>query len=188
MKTILKSIEAEYRRYKTLADAAMAQLTENELNQTESRSDNSVATVAWHIAGNLRSRFTDFLTSDGEKPWRHREEEFSRAGRSRRELETHWEEGWDILFNALSQLTEDDLQKTVLIRKTELTVQEALLRSLAHTSYHVGQIVYIAKSLRGSDWEYLSIPPGKSEEYNRNPTSERADAHSNKTGRRHSSA
>lgn len=180
MRPMLSSIEAEYRRYKSIADAAMAQLSEAELIQSGPCEGNSVAVVAWHVAGNLTSRFTDFLTSDGEKPWRHRDKEFEARTPSRGELRGHWEKGWKILFDSLADLTDEHLAKVVSIRGTELRVDEALHRSLAHVSYHVGQIVYVAKAMRGLDWEYLSIPPGGTEAYNREPTHERADAHSSK--------
>lgn len=177
---ILNSIQAEYRRYKALADSAMAQLSETELGEPGPSHGNSVAVVAWHIAGNLASRFTDFLESDGEKPWRNREDEFSPRTPTREELLTHWERGWQVLFESLSRLTDEQLGQNVVIRGTHLQVHEALHRSLAHTSYHVGQIVYLAKVLRGTDWKYLSIPPGRSEAYNRNPAGERADAHTSR--------
>ncbi|MFQ5704714.1 MAG: DinB family protein [Gemmatimonadales bacterium] len=173
MTTIIASIEAEYRRYKTLGEGAIRQLTERELAAEISGENNSVATIAWHIAGNLKSRFTDFLTSDGEKPWRNRETEFEARQVTQAELAEKWDDGWSTLFKTLDELSEPDISRTVTIRGRELTVLEALHRSLAHVSYHVGQIVYIAKSMRGDDWEYLSIPPGKSTEYNRNPTLER---------------
>ncbi len=177
MRTILTSIEAEYRRYKALADAAMGQLKEAQLNEAGPQDGNPVAVVAWHIAGNLRSRFTDFLVADGEKPWRKREEEFARAWRTRQALTGHWEQGWQVLFASLSELTDEHLHHTVRIRGTALKVHEALHRSLGHTCYHVGQIVYLARALRGPAWVYLSIPPGQSEAYNQHPTSERAEAH-----------
>ncbi|MEW6208243.1 MAG: DUF1572 family protein [Acidobacteriota bacterium] len=180
MKMILTSIEAEYRRYKTLADAAMAQLSETQLSEQGIFGGNSVAIVARHIAGNLASGFTDFLVADGEKPWRNREDEFSARTPTRQELLDHWEHGWKVLFESLSGLTDEQMEQSVVIRGTQLRVHEALHRSLAHTSYHVGQIVYIAKALRGPQWKYLSIPPGGSEAYNRNPTGERADAHTSK--------
>jgi len=180
MKTIVASIEAECRRYKSLADAAMSQLAEAELSESGPNGGNSIAIVAWHVAGNLASRFTDFLTSDGEKPWRDREKEFAPRTPTRQELMDHWERGWKALLESLSNLTDDHLKETVLIRGTELQVHEALQRSLAHASYHVGQIVYLAKALRGAEWEYLSIPPGGSEAYNRNPTAERADDHTSR--------
>jgi hypothetical protein len=176
MRAFLASIEAEYRRYKALADAAMAQLTEIQLNESP-LGGNSAAVVVCHLAGNLRSRFTDFLVADGEKPWRKREEEFAREPRRREELAQRWETAWQVLFASLSELTDAHMTQIVRIRGTELTVVEALHRSLAHTSYHVGQVVYVAKALRGAEWEYLSIAPGKSEAYNQDPASERAGSH-----------
>jgi hypothetical protein len=180
MKTLLTSVEAEYRRYKAMADAAMAQLSEAELTRPGPNGGNSVAVVAWHIAGNLSSRFTDFLTTDGEKPWRNREDEFAPRTPTRRELSDHWEQGWKVLFGSLAGLTDEHLEQSVTIRETELRVHDALHRSLTHASYHVGQIVYVAKALRGPDWGYLSIPPGGTEAYNRNPTTEHAEAHASK--------
>lgn len=174
MRTILGSIEAKYREYKALADAAMAQASEAQLVAPEPSGGNSIAVIAWHVGGNLQSRFTDFLTTDGEKPWRDRESEFAPRTPGRRELADHWDRGWGALFGALAGLSDDDLTRTITIRGVKLSVLEALLRSLAHSCYHVGQIVYAAKALRGSDWKYLSIPPGKSLEYLKNPTGERA--------------
>jgi hypothetical protein len=177
MKSPLTSIEAEYRRSKALADAALAQLSEAQLSEPGPGGGNSVAVVAWHLGGNLASRFTDFLTTDGEKPWRKRDDEFAPRAPSREELRDQWERGWTILFGALSELGEDDLERNITIRGQELRVHEALHRSLAHASYHVGQIVYVARALRGADWKFLSIPPGGTEAYNRNPTAEHADSH-----------
>jgi hypothetical protein len=177
MRALLASIEAEFHRYQALADAAMAQLSEAELSRPGPGGNNSVVIVAWHVAGNLASRFTDFLTTDGEKPWRKRDEEFLARTPSREELRAHWERGWSALFTALAELNDERLTERVMIRGTELAVHGALARSLAHTSYHVGQIVYLAKCWRGAEWQYLSIPPGQSAAYNRNPTREAADAH-----------
>ena len=177
MRVLMESIDAEYRRYKALAEAAMAQLSEAELGDPGPSTGNSVAVIAWHIAGNLQSRFTDFLTSDGEKPWRHREEEFASRAPTRTDLEQHWERGWSTLFDAVAALSDDDLNRHVVIRGKELPVHAALHRSLAHASYHVGQIVFLAKALRGASWKYLSIPPGGSESYNANPTMERPHQH-----------
>jgi len=173
VRLVVASIEGEYRRYKRLAEQAFAQLADAQLAQPPRPGDNSVATIAWHVAGNLRSRFTDFLTSDGEKPWRDREGEFAPRRVPRTELLECWEQGWAPLLDALAALNDEDLGRTVTIRSQPLTVAEALHRSLAHTSNHVGQIVYVARHLRGPDWEYLSIPPGQSGEYNRNPTREK---------------
>lgn len=171
---VIASIENEYRRYRTIAEGAFDQLPEARLGSGGVETS-SVATIAWHVSGNLASRFTDFLTTDGEKPWRNRESEFeSREGVTAAELRSKWDGGWAILEDALATLTDDDLDRTVTIRGVPLTVLEALHRSLAHAAYHVGQIVYRAKALRGDGWAYLSIPPGGSDAYNRNPTREKA--------------
>ena len=175
--TIVESIRAEYVRYKTLAEAAIRQLDDAQLAAHTAENSNSIATICWHVAGNLKSRFTDFLTSDGEKPWRDREEEFQVRSVTKAELLQKWEDGWTALLDALTDLRDEQLQRAVTIRGQELKVHEALHRSLAHLAYHVGQIVYIAKSIRGNEWTYLSIPPGKSAEYNRNPTGEHAAGH-----------
>jgi uncharacterized damage-inducible protein DinB len=172
-RTTISLIEAEYRRYKALADSAVDQLRPEEL-EARVPATNSVATIMWHISGNLTSRFTEFLTTDGEKPWRDRESEFEERAASGPELREKWEEGWSVLFGTLGALQDDDLTRTITIRGVELRVDEALFRSLAHTSYHVGQIVHIGKDLRGDAWRYLSIPPGGSAAYNANPTSEKA--------------
>jgi hypothetical protein len=169
MTDILKSIESEYRRYKRLAEGAIAQLDETDFGKSEGPG-NSIAVLVWHISGNLKSRFTEFLGSDGEKPWRARDEEFVARSVTRAQLLAKWEEGWSVLFAALGDLNGDDLERTVTIRRHPLAVHEALHRSLSHAAYHVGQIVYVAKSLRQDQWTYMSIPPGKSEEYNKNPT------------------
>ena len=176
MTNIIDSIRAEYLRYRALAEAAIDQLTEDQLSAEGANGGNSVAVICWHVSGNLRSRFTEFLPSDGEKPWRKREEEFRARTVTRDELLSKWNQGWEALLGALANLTDEQLQVTVTIRGQPLRVHEALHRSLAHLSYHVGQIVYLAKSLRGKDWKYLSIPPGKSDEYNQAPKLERPAA------------
>lgn len=177
MTTILESIRGEYLRYKALAEGAVAQLTDAELTVPGAGGGNSIAVIAWHISGNLRSRFTDFLTTDGEKPWRHRDEEFEKRALTRDELLAHWERGWSVLFAALDELGEEQLTATVTIRGQAFRVHEALHRSLAHIAYHVGQIVYIARGLRGADWRWLSVPPGQSDAYNANPAIERGADH-----------
>ncbi|MGQ0614134.1 MAG: DUF1572 family protein [Planctomycetaceae bacterium] len=173
MRALVAALAAEFRRYKALAEKAMAQLDEGQLHEGGAGGTNSVATTARHIAGNLKSRFTEFLTSDGEKPWRQREGEFEASRVSRAELLARWEEGFWALLDTLAALTDEQLDRTVTIRNLPLKVHEALFRSLAHLGYHVGQIVQSARSLRGDGWEFLSIPPGKSDEYNRNPTREK---------------
>ena len=187
MSSIVESIRAEYLRYKALAEAAIDQLAEEDLSAPGPNGGNSIAVICWHVAGNLQSRFTDFLTTDGEKPWRKREEEFEPRTVSRHELLSKWNQGWDVLLGTLQTLSDNQLSQLVTIRKQPLLVHEALHRSLAHLSYHVGQIVYLAKAFRGAEWNYLSIPPGKSDAYNQAPTLDKASAHgkelSSRTGR-----
>lgn len=160
MNILIRSIEAEYRRYKALAEAALEQVPDERLAEAGPVGGNSLATLCWHISGNLQSRFTDFLTSDGEKPWRNREEEFAARAVPRAELLAEWVRGWETLFAALTALGDADLARSVTIRGRSLAVHEALHRSLTHTSYHVGQIVYLARGLCGTGWRHLSIPPG----------------------------
>ena len=160
MGLLIRSIDAEYRRYKALGEEAISQLDDAELGSPGPVGGNSTAVIVWHLSGNLASRFTDFLTSDGEKPWRHRDDEFAARTVSRDELLEKWQHGWTVLFEALADLSDTDLQRTVTIRGQSLQVHDALHRSLAHTSYHVGQIVYLAKLIRGETWRSLSIPPG----------------------------
>lgn len=169
VRTTIASIEAEYKRYRAYAEGAFAQLSGEQLNTRPNEVSNSIAMIVWHVSGNLASRFSDFLTSDGEKEWRKREEEFAARMVSKPECLAKWEQGWKVLLDTVASLTDADLVKTVYIRKQPLTVQDALLRSLAHVSMHVGQIVYVGKLLQGSSWKYLSIPPGQSDAYNKNP-------------------
>lgn len=183
MNAIIRSIEAEYVRYKSLGEAALQQVPDEALSEPGPMGGNSLAVICWHLAGNLKSRFTDFLTSDGEKPWRNREEEFSARSVPRTELVAKWSDGWQVLLDALAQLTDDDLSRTVRIRGQALTVHEALHRSLAHASYHVGQIVYLAHAISGPEWRYLSIPPGGSAAYNANPQYEKPSVHAGALGR-----
>jgi hypothetical protein len=173
MREIVGSIEAEYRRYKALGDRAIEQLGHEQLSQVMGSGGNSVATLVWHISGNLVSRFTDFLQSDGEKSWRDRDAEFRPCAVPRAELHEKWEKGWMVLFRSLAELDDERLHAVVKIRGAALSVHEALHRSLAHTSYHVGQIVFVAKALRGGEWRHLSIPPGGSAAYNANPVGEK---------------
>jgi hypothetical protein len=168
MRALIASIEGEWRRYKVLGDRALEQVRDAELGKEGPGGGNSIAVMVTHIAGNLQSRFSDFLTSDGEKPWRDRDSEFQpRPDIPRSELLATWNAGWKTLFDAMAPLTDADLVRTVIIRGETFFVHEALQRLLAHTSYHVGQIVYLAKAYRGSEWDCLSIPLGKSQEFNR---------------------
>jgi len=172
-RTLLPLVEAEFVRYKLLGERALRQVRPEELN-VRTEHGNSVAVIVWHVAGNLESKFTDLLTTDGEKPWRNRDSEFEARDVSAAEVAQKWERGWRVLFGALAELTDDDLAAPITIRGVPFRVDEALLRSLAHLAYHVGQIVLLARSFRGEDWEYLSIPPGESEAYNANPVLEKS--------------
>lgn len=174
MSSIIDSIRSEFLRYKRLAESAIDQLDESDV---VAPGPNSIATICRHISGNLRSRFTDFLTSDGEKPWRQRETEFEERQVSKMELMQRWEEGWTVLIATLEAMSDDDLAATITIRRTPMPAHQALARSLAHISYHVGQIVYAAREIRGDAWQFLSIPPGGTEAYNRNPDRETGDTH-----------
>jgi hypothetical protein len=165
MRDIVGSIEAEYRRYKKLGEGAIAQIRDAELAEPGPGGGSSITVIVWHVAGNLASRFTEFLTADGEKPWRKRDEEFVAREASRAAVLEKWEHGWRILFDALATLRDAHLHERVTIRGERLAVHAALHRSLAHTASHVGQIVYLAKSFRGDQWTSLSIPPGQSQAY-----------------------
>lgn len=177
MSNYIRSLEEEYKRYKALGEAAFAQLPEEQLSVSAPGGGNSIAAIVWHVAGNLESRFTDFRTSDGEKPWRNRDEEFESRTVSRAELTEKWERGWRALFDALDSITDADLQARIRIRHQPLRIDEALHRSLAHTTYHVGQIVFLAKQFRGEQWNCLSIPLGGSRAYNDASRDESPAAH-----------
>ncbi|MCB9377786.1 MAG: DUF1572 family protein [Holophagales bacterium] len=170
MREAVEAIEAEFRSYRKLCEKTFGQLSDEELVWIPGAGENSVATIAWHVGGNLRSRFTDFLTSDGEKPWRDREGEFVARTGAREELLTIWHEGWRVLEGALAALSDADLDREVAIRSEPHSVRRALLRSLAHTAYHAGQIVLLGRHLKGGDWRFLTIPPGGTEAFNRERT------------------
>jgi uncharacterized damage-inducible protein DinB len=144
----------------------MEQLSDEELFQDDEAGSNSVAVIVKHLAGNMHSRWTDFLTSDGEKPWRNRDQEFVDDFEDRTALTTTWNGGWAVLEEALNGLSPDQLQRIVYIRNEGHLVVEALNRQLAHYAYHVGQMVLLAKQLRGDQWQSLSVPRGKSAAYN----------------------
>ncbi|MDB5391596.1 MAG: hypothetical protein JWM11_7242 [Planctomycetaceae bacterium] len=151
---------------KRLADRAVEQLPDDTLHSALDANTNCIAVIMKHIAGNLTSRWTDFLTSDGEKPGRDRDSEFVDSFTSRRELLEFWERGWTCLRDALNSLSPEDLGKTILIRGEPHSVPLALARSLGHTCYHIGQIVQIARIQAGDHWKTLTIPKGKSEQFN----------------------
>src|SRR5262252_5507847 len=169
MRKLIASIEGEFRRYKKLGDETIAQLQDNELTESGPGHGNSIAVLVWHLSGNFISRFTDFLTSDGEKPWRNRDSEFETLDNSRKDLEDLWVKGWGVLEDQLARLTDQDLLLEVVIRGEAWSVHGALARSLAHASYHVGQMVTLARLLCSSEWQWITIPKGKSREFNANP-------------------
>ena len=160
----------EFKRLKALADGAMSQITPDQFFAAASEDDNSIAVIVKHVAGNLLSRWTDLLTSDGEKPDRNRDSEFEiAAGDTHQVLMSQWESGWAALFSALEPLTDSDLERAITIRGEPHTVLQAINRQLTHYAYHVGQIVYLAKHHAGKSWRSLSIPKGKSAEFNARP-------------------
>src|SRR5437016_5682002 len=155
-----------FRYYKNLAERAMAQVTDEELLAVLDDEMNSIAVIVKHMAGNMRSRWTDFLTSDGEKPNRQRDAEFVDPPSTREALLAVWEEGWQCLLGTLETLSEQDLQQTVTIRGEAHSVMQAINRQVAHYSYHCGQIVFLAKHFQNKQWKSLSVPRGKSAEFN----------------------
>lgn len=170
---MLKDFVDEFLRYKLMGEKALIQVADENLNQIFAPDLNSVAMIVRHISGNLLSRFTDFLTTDGEKSWRDRESEFAEKEYSRAEMMQLWEKGWTLLETELVQLGDDDLSKQVTIRGQAFTVHEALARSIAHIAYHVGQIILLARLQAHGEWHWISVPKGKSAEYNQNPTMEK---------------
>ncbi|MBK8555734.1 MAG: DUF1572 family protein [Lewinellaceae bacterium] len=163
---IIATIRKRFQYYKLLGDKALTQIDSTQMHWQPLPESNSVAVIVRHMAGNMRSRFTDFLSSDGEKPWRHRDTEFEDQAASKNELLQDWEMGWNCLFQALNTLDNDMLEQQVLIRSEPHTVLDALLRQLAHYSYHVGQLVYVCKGIAGEKWQTLSIPKGGSDAFN----------------------
>jgi len=154
----LDSIRARFQMYRELAEKTFEQLDDDDFYYRPDPASNNIAILIQHMAGNLRSRFTNFLNSDGEKPWRNRDQEFEDQHLDRSQLMHLWQEGWSCLFDALDNLREQDLIKHVTIRDEPLTVIDALHRQLAHHAYHVGQIVYLGKVLKKNRWKTLSIP------------------------------
>ena len=162
----LEEMKRQFRGHKRMGEAAMAQLEEKDFFVALDPESNSVATLVKHIAGNARSRFTDFLSSDGEKPDRFRDQEFEVSEKTtREEVLRWWEQAWEHVFSALDSLQPKDVQRTVTIRSEPHTIMQALNRALAHYAQHIGQIVFLAKHLRSEQWRTLSIPRGKSEDY-----------------------
>ena len=162
----LEDILFSFRKQKELAEKAFRQVKDQGFFQKPGEHSNSIAAVVKHVAGNLVSRWTNFLTTDGDKPWRDRDGEFVIGSRdTRQSLLSAWENGWTALLQTLGDLQEADLLKTITIRREEHTVLQAIHRSLTHTSYHVGQIVYLCRLLKKEDWVWLTIPPGQSQQW-----------------------
>ena len=155
----------QFRKMKELAEKALLQVSDEEFFVLLDEEANSLALTVKHISGNLRSRWTDFLTTDGEKEWRKRDTEFIITDDSRTSLMQAWEDGWQILFNALAPLQVADFDKTILIRGEPHSIVQAINRQLTHYSYHVGQIVFLAKHLKSAEWKTLSVARNKSEEF-----------------------
>lgn len=162
----LVSVKRLFLYYKTLGEKAMDQLEPEQLFVAVNEDTNSIAVIVQHLSGNMLSRWTDFLTSDGEKEWRNRDGEFEEVIKTKEELLKTWEKGWDCLFNTINSLTSDQLSQIIYIRNEGHTAADAINRQLAHYPYHVGQMVFYAKMLKKGDWDSLSIPKHKSGDYN----------------------
>ncbi len=162
----LESVKKQFLYYKTLGEKAMEQLEPEQLFVSTNDDTNSIAVIVKHISGNMLSRWTDFLTSDGEKEWRNRDDEFENTIETKEELFQLWNKGWKCLFDAINPLMEEQLTTIIYIRNEGHTVMEAINRQLAHYPYHIGQIVFYAKMLKNTNWDSLSIPKNKSNSYN----------------------
>ncbi|MBP6431211.1 MAG: DUF1572 family protein [Ferruginibacter sp.] len=154
--------------YKTLGDKTFEQLNEQDFHFMPNAESNSIAIIIQHMAGNMLSRWTNFLTTDGEKEWRNRDTEFEEQTLNKEQLLALWNKGWDCFLGTLQSLTEDDLLKTITIRTEPLLVVDAIQRQMAHYPYHVGQIVYLGRLIKQQNWKNLSIPKGNSQQYNNN--------------------
>jgi hypothetical protein len=164
-KDYLESVEKQFAQYKALGEKAMAQVPEEKLYWQYNPQTNSIAVIVKHLSGNMLSRFTDFLTSDGEKEWRDRDGEFENESFSGAALFSIWNTGWDRLFQTLHTLSGEDLSKSIFIRSEEHTVMEAINRQLTHYASHIGQIIYICKMIADNQWKTLSIPKNRSKEF-----------------------
>ncbi|MCX6350975.1 MAG: DUF1572 family protein [Bacteroidetes bacterium] len=163
----LEVVGMEFRKYKKMGDECIQRLSENELHQLPQAECNSMALIIKHLSGNMISRWSDFLTTDGEKPNRHRDTEFEEGKETKEELITIWEKGWAVFLNTFDTLKPENLMQNVFIRGEAHTVLNAINRQTAHYAFHVGQMVFMAKIILGKEWKSLSIPEGKSEEFNK---------------------
>jgi len=166
MSSYLSSVTKQFQYYKSLGDKTFGQLKEQDIHCQANENSNSIAIIVKHIVGNMLSRWTNFLTEDGEKTWRHRDSEFEDTYTSKSDMITHWEKGWYCLFDAINTLKDNDLERLIYIRNQGHTVTEAINRQLSHYAFHVGQIVFLGKMIANENWESLSIPKGKSASYN----------------------
>ena len=165
-KEYLQTVIRRFKYYKELGDKTFEQLNDWDFNYQPNEESNSISIIIRHMVGNMLSRWTNFLTEDGEKEWRQRDNEFELQDMSKQQLVAYWEKGWACMFEALEALKKKDLKKTVHIRKEPLSVIDAINRQLAHYPYHVGQIIHIAKTIKGKKFQTLSIPRGASTAYN----------------------
>lgn len=162
----LKSVLLQFHYYKELGDKTIDQIPETKLSYKVNAQTNSINTIVKHLGGNMISRWTDFLTTDGEKEWRNREDEFNDTIQSKEDLIRTWNKGWEVMFNSLEKLNDEDLEKINYIRNEGHTVMESINRQLCHYSYHVGQLVYLGVLICGEEWNSLSIPKGESDQFN----------------------
>ncbi|UXP31192.1 DUF1572 domain-containing protein [Reichenbachiella agarivorans] len=162
----LNSVKRQFEYYKSVGEKTFDQLDQQNLLWQYDEGSNSIAITVNHLWGNMKSRWTDFLVSDGEKEWRNRDSEFESVIKTKEELIEKWNEGWKCLFDALDTINQDNFETKVYIRNQEHSVLDAINRQLAHYSYHIGQIVYIGKMIKGDEWKSLSIPKGKSTVFN----------------------
>ncbi|MCK8479910.1 DUF1572 family protein [Psychroserpens algicola] len=174
----LTSVIKQFEYYKSLGDKTIDALSFDEIKNEFAEDSNSIAIIVKHIGGNMLSRWTNFLTEDGEKEWRQRDAEFEDTFKDKLEVLQYWNHGWDCLFSAITPLTTNDLERIIYIRNQGHTVTEAINRQLAHYAYHVGQLVFLGKLCKGKNWKSLSIPKGKSATYNQ-------EKFSKEKGRRH---
>jgi len=166
MKNYLESSRKQFEYYKILGENTFTQISEEEIFWSPNETSNSIAVIVKHLSGNMLSRWTDFLTTDGEKEWRMRDEEFKNSAKTKADVLKMWQEGWDCFFNALDSISEADFEKIIYIRNMGHTIVEAINRQLAHYPYHIGQIIFLGKLIQGESWKSLSIPKGKSNDYN----------------------
>ena len=162
----LENVSKEFHYYKSLGEKTMDQLSDTELNWTVNEESNSIATIVNHLSGNMLSRWTNIFKEDGEKSWRNRDQEFINAAMDKDTVLNHWNKGWDCFFDTFHQLDATDLNRIIYIRNQGHSVQEALNRQLAHYAYHIGQLVFLGKLIKNTNWQSLSIPKGNSGDFN----------------------